>query len=43
MIIWKIGFTLDFGIMNLIPRLSVEPQAGGHLPYSNIKIVKSIP
>ena len=44
MIIWKIGFTLDFGIISLIPRLVVgslfllKPHAVGHLPYSNIRI-----
>ena len=46
MIIWKIGFTLDFGIISLIICFGVhiptllKPHAGGHLPYSNIKIRK---
>ena len=45
MIIWKIGFTLDFGIIFLIPRFSnlvvLKLLAGGLLPYSNIEIGKS--
>ena len=45
MIIWKIGFTLDFGIIFLIPHLAVprvtKTQAGGHIPCSNIKMGKS--
>ena len=45
MIIWKIGFTLDFGIISLILGLGVPPSykkthAGGHLPYSNFRIGK---
>jgi len=41
MIIWKIGFTLDFEIIFLIPAVWVYAQAGGHLSYSNIKSGKS--
>ena len=46
MIIWKIRFTLHFGIISLIPCLDVptpillKPNADGHLPYSNFKIGK---
>ena len=45
MIIWKIGSTLDFGIISLIPCLGVltallKPNAGEQLPYSNFKIRK---
>ena len=42
MIIWKIGFTLDFGNISLIQVFGVPPHgtAGRHLPYLNIKIRK---
>jgi len=46
MIILKIGFTLDFGIISSIPRLDIprpallKPHAGGQVPYLNIEIGK---
>ena len=42
-IIWKIGFTLDFGIKSLIHPLNVPQHyrcAGEHLSHANIKMRK---
>jgi len=43
-IIWKIGFTLDFGIILNPPfgitTMLLKLHAVGHIPYSNIKIRK---
>ena len=46
MIIWKIGYTLDFGINIINPLFGcaptlLKPHAGGQLPYSNFKIGQS--